>query len=397
MLKVFFSLVLTFDISLYLSAVNLHFFPKQPPYQCISFLDGSKSTLSFEKISSFDTPCIVLNDINAELKEQLTLVNLPKNKTVVWITTQKENLQLVETFLREGNRVHKLFSKKSSSIEKMYFEIKPDVFLLPMHLKQTLEKILKKYPLDPQVTMILYPNPPCLKNLFVSLSKRAFQQKLSLCHRFQHLVEALAYEHPFLPKSLKFIPTESFLIKKLMLTQKRTVVLKKEKKLLFTTKKSLLPKKFQAITFTKQDLILSVGPSLEDIHLGLGGFLSELEKEEIPTMTLHNSAHNIHTSLFTCTGSLYLFLPYATSTYTPLLKKLKSYFREHPDKSIFICYYTTPWLEYWNLYHYGSFQGSQVTAAIGLTHLMHEGKHPSALGGPLAECYLIKKSFLRKP
>lgn len=99
-------------------------------------------------------------------------------------------------------------------------------------------------------------------------------------------------------------------------------------------------------------------------------------------------------------GNLYVFVPRKNDehqthrqTTTLFVERVREYFRSHPEKSIFIVYYTTPWTGEWNLYHYNNKSGSTLAAIVGSERLADHGKKgfpPKFLGGEMAERYFIK-------
>lgn len=345
------------------SSITLKFFPKKPPYILRSFylINLYSSVKSLEDIPSLNTCCITVNPKNEALKEELSLVKFPKNKIILWIGSSKKKCQLLETLAEEGNTIKTLFSKKREDLEKAYLAIQPDIVLLPLYLEKNLQKIFLKYPYQKKPLAMFYPSDSPARNFIVTLSPEALQKKKS-----------------------PYNNTESFLLKKLTLTSEGKATLKREKRQVFNTKASIIK---------PEDKIFGIGKSLEDLKLALGGFFSELEKQNISTsMRTKNFSKHLEAALSSCKGSLYLFTAEKAPYNRALLKKLKEHFKKHPDKSIFIGYYAMPWDEKWNLYHYHTEIGSPIVASIGLNKLSQNNNLSlESLGGSFAECYLLKR------
>ena len=358
------------------SSIALKFFSKQPPYELRSFylFKLESSIQSLEERASLNTCCVIVNSNNKSLESELNLVKLPTHQTILWIGSSKKRCHLLETLLNEGNIIKTLSSKKRKELEKSYLEIKPDIILLPLHLKKLLETVVLKHSSQKKPLAIFYPSAPPSRNFIVTLSPEALQKKISSCKLAKGSIEALAYDNTS-------VPTESFLLKKLTFSKEGTILLKKEKRLIFNKG-----------TITSHDKILAMGKSLEDLKLALGGFLYELEKQNI-LASIHTKTFDKHldNALSSCVGSLYLFIPETAPSNKAFLKKLKRYFKNHPDKTIFIGYYRMPWREQWNLYHYNPHSGSRITASMGLNKLTQNNNLSlDSLGGSFAECYLLK-------
>lgn len=339
----------------------LKFFPKNPPYELSSFylLKLEPSLKSIEEIESLNTCYITENSCNKSLKDHLTLVKLPKHKTILYINSSKRNYQLIEALSEADNTIKILSSKKKEILEKNYLEIRPDIIVLPLHLKKTLEKIALKHPSNKPILGIFYPPTPFSRNFIVTLSKEILKKKRLSC------------------KNSSLEPTESFLLKKLMITSDGKVLLKRVKASIFNGDTTLsLPKRSHPIIFKEHDKILAMGNSLEDIKLGLQGFFYELAKTHT-RLSLHTKTFSesleIDLHLASCEGSFYLFVPEKHPSNKILLKKLKEYLKNHSNKEIFVGYYGTPWLETWNLYHH------------------HKSVSLEKQESPAPECYLVRR------
>lgn len=105
-------------------------------------------------------------------------------------------------------------------------------------------------------------------------------------------------------------------------------------------------------------------------------------------------------------GDIYVFLPRKNDEHiahrqtTKLFtERVKHYFKSHPEKSIYLAFYTTPWTGEWNLYFYNDHQGSALAALSGSERLLKKGAKgylPKFLGGHLAERYFVSHIVKKK-
>lgn len=350
------------------SSIELKVFPKKPPYKEIPFylFQSETSLKSLEEGSFLNTCSVMLNHKNRSFKENLTLIKPPKCKTILWIGSRKKQCALLKTLLEAGNFAKTLFSIKKELIETTYIETKPDIIIAPIHIQKKLHKLILKHLSEQKPLLMLYPSANPKRNFIVTLSKKTSKASSA---------------------------TEAFLLKKLILTKEGKVTLKKEKQSIFNGKLSSPFKGFHPISFSIQDKVIGIGESQEDLRLGLGGFFYELEKRQIPT-AMYTPSVDIDSALSCCEGSLYLFTAEKAKFNPSLLKKLKQHLKNHPDQSVFIGYYATPWRDTWNLYHYDPLHGDPEIAKIGLTKLCkNQPLSLKDLGGSFGECYLLKNYF----
>ncbi len=360
-LKIYLGALLLYS-SLLQASLSLKLFPQNPPYELHNFyLLNLKispiKTPSFEEAASSNECFITQNPHNLSLKGPLSLVDLPKNKHILYINTSKKTHHLLQELAAKGNTITRLSSFKKEEIKNAYKELKPDLIVLPLHLKKSLDIFSLEDSLPKASLALFYPPVPTAKNFTIILKKN---------------------------KNI------SILLKRLTKTQKETISLKKEKNSFFDCHLSVSNKSSikHSRVFSSQDKILAIGSSLKELKEPLGEFFEALGKHQVK-VTLSTKATSLKQELDSCERHFYLFLPEKTPSNRPILKELKTLFKQYPQKQIFIGYYPIPSIDPWNLYHYHPQPG---TPAKMLSRPASHTAIPSeTLGGSFLECYLLKK------
>lgn len=278
-------------------------------------------------------------------------------KTILWVKQPKDSPQLLEDLLQERYPVTTISANRSELI-KAYKTLHPEIVVLPISLKKSFQKILK----SSTITTIFYPTSSKETFFPLPLSKKTLRKKQKLL-------------------GIDNLPSyESFLIKK----AKKA----KSGKILFV--KDLQRKKQFLSRFTREDLVVMISNKSNNLLLGAGGFLERLKKLSIPHLTDTN-VDSIESLLSESTKNIYVFLPYEedqpflTKPHKTIQEHLKLAFKNHPDKSFYICLYKVPLLNTWTPY-------LKTSERYCITLLRGDKSHSTACSDSISTCINHSKS-----
>ena len=128
----------------------------------------------------------------------------------------------------------------------------------------------------------------------------------------------------------------------------------------------------------------------KNLLLGASGFLERLKKLSIPHLTNAN-IDSIESLLSKSTKNIYVFLPYEEDQpflikpHKKIQEHLKLAFKNHPDKSFYICLYKVPLLNTWSPY-------LQTSERYCITLLRGDKSYSSACSDSISTCTNHTKS-----
>ncbi len=456
----------------------------------------------FADVISHEKPSCILNEKNAFTKEDINLVKLPENKTILWIAKSKDHDSQLLQKLKKKNNVIKVIYKNFQTIDSAIDETKPEYLYLPEFFKKKtnhrkLANIIQKHSLKNNVIGIYYAENYYKKNLSLPLVHETLERKVESLKKFHvsqvkraafdKVVYSLAQLIPICIDDKQY-SSESFYMRKYQVQKNGSVALKAISNSIFALRDLpiiKLPKSTKKLQFGADDIVIAVAPHPDDAEIGLGGLIHESSKQNIRTVILNvtegsraamcksdliNSAtlpghlleaiqnypkeqiqdenlkkeirasestlaleylhprsevyflnlpfyhskgyefgnkdkkivdESLDRILSQTDGNIYIFIPrkrdehLAHKQTTRLFtERVRSYFKAHSDKSIYLASYTTPWTGEWNLYLYNEKQGSELAAITGSERLLKKGAKgylPKFLGGKLAERYFLSR------
>jgi hypothetical protein len=344
--------LLTFS-PLSICSLTLKLFIKPPPYQT----------------TSYEFP---LNPMQPPSLSTL------QNKTILWVKERCSSLHWMTELESQGNVILMIEKSSFKTLKEHYLRINPDAICLPITLYKQIKTLLQTHTPTKPVLAIFYPSTPIEPNWIISLSKSSVEKKIAHLPDRASWIYALAYAHS--PDRA----SETFVLKKLVSQTQKRLTFQKEKKQIL--------KSATAFKMNKEDHLLILGSSLEEIHLAMGSCLKTWSQTDIQLTQLLLSSpdykQQLGQALLVPCSALWVFLPH--TSHRSLIKHLKTCTKlpEH----VFLAYYATPWKEEWNFYHYHQDYGTHLHAWRGLIHLKKELNLSSlnTLGSTKAECYLIK-------
>lgn len=300
------------------------------------------------------------------------------NKTILWVKERNSSLHWMAELENQGNVILSIEKSSFKTLKERYLSLNPDAICVPITMHKQVKTLLKTHSSKKAVLAIFYPCASIEPNWIISLSKSSLEKKIAHLPERASWIYALAYSH------FPTLATETFVLKKLSTQTQKRFTFKKEKKQIL--------KSASSFKIHKEDCLLILGSSLEELHLAMGNCLKTWEQKGTHfTQLLFSSAdykQQLNKALSTPCSTLWVFLPY--TSHRSLLKHLKNCSKL--PAHVFLAYYATPWTEEWNFYHYHQDYGTHLNAWRGLIQLKQELNLSSlnALGSTTAECYLIK-------
>ncbi|MBM3191024.1 MAG: hypothetical protein FJZ63_00015 [Chlamydiae bacterium] len=308
----------------------------------VSLLKRIILTFSIIPLFSSQPPPYKLSSIELFFSSQLGSSPL-KTESILWIKDPqaKTTPQFLQDLLKQNYKVT-LVSPSPAAVSKTYKALKPTYIVLPLSLKNSLQKIFKNSPSQ----VIFYPCPSKEKYFTWTLPKKLWNRKKK------------ATPHAMVPLQ------EGLLMKKLKITKKQVA----------SFSKVALRKKTLFSRFQPHDKLLIYVEDFQETLLGLGGFLQKLSglPQEVfivsPSKEIYEALYKLHPrlqhltpsfsleSLLTSeTKNIYVYTPHKegfpllSKTYEKRKKEMKRCFYTHPEKTFYLISYKVP-VDLWATY-----------------------------------------------
>lgn len=270
----------------------------------IQYLSRESSKASLWNVPKESKPCLLDKGYKIA-HNNVTLAQLPKNQTVLWVKQNKIHYSLWQELKENKNKIHLTQKQEVDDLLPLIEKYQPDIIILPYTYKlvenfTTLKNAISERFKSKPILGIFYDIGPQLNNVFFPMERDEHKNKISLIHNFHHSqvsrtrFDTIAEEMSSIPSALSPF-NETFSFFQLQQNGKNLDLLPFKHTTYIERKDRPLKKQepLNTFQFSKTDVVVMIAPHPDDAEISMGGLIQFLGKENIPTHVLNaTSGHN---------------------------------------------------------------------------------------------------------